>query len=170
MDCPSCAFALESQTLDGLTYHSCPLCHGVLVPTLASMQLWKKLEDADIAEPTEVIADAPQPTSCPKCESGLEAFGYMGSNLQVARCTPCRLLFVPGDRQAEARNLWRRQLGRAERRIERAAMQEIEMIIAQRAAVRTNRRVRSSQVASGRVSLEHEARRRELDRLDDKEG
>ncbi len=121
MNCPACGYGLEPQRLDQVAFHRCPLCQGLLVETLKSLQLFRALENAGIEEPTVADGAPEEAGPCPKCAGATETFAYMGGDPDLFRCSPCRLLFVPGARQLDARNAWRRQQGRHEKKLARKA-------------------------------------------------
>ena len=117
MNCPSCSWELEPRRSAEVEHHVCPLCAGLLVPTLKSMALFRAWENEDVEDPVGLPPDLPEATACPQCSGALEAFGYMGSQVATARCNACRLLWVPGTLRNPVRNLWRKAQGRAEKRL-----------------------------------------------------
>ena len=121
MRCPGCSFDLERRQHDQIEARWCSVCQGVLVDTLKSLQLFRALENEGIDEPVLAEGTPDKASDCPKCNGAMEAFGYMGGDTELYRCETCRLLFVPGPKQLPARNAWRRQQGKVERKLETKA-------------------------------------------------
>lgn len=142
MDCWSCTFPMNPRRIGEFDHFVCPACEAVVVGILASLPLWRAMEDARVQEPAAPAA-APTPEVCSCCGRPVEAFGYQFSEVVVYRCTPCRLLFVPGARQLEVRNIWRKANDREERKLVREARQADEAL-ASRAARRSGVGLRRS--------------------------
>ena len=117
MECPACSYDLTPQRFGEADCHTCALCGGLFVPTLKSLALFRGMEDADEPDPAPV-EDAPQATDCPQGHGPLEAFGYMGSSLMIARCNACTHVWIEGDKRLAVRNKWRRAQGRMDRLLE----------------------------------------------------
>lgn len=131
MDCWSCTFPMNPRRLDEVDHFVCPACDALVMNILSSLPLWRAMEEARLPEPS--APDAPPPESCARCRRPVEAFGYQFTDVTVYRCTPCRLLFVPGARQLDVRNIWRKANDREERKLVREA-REAEEALASRVA------------------------------------
>ena len=126
MRCPACRFDLEAARADAVDYHQCPVCAGILVATLKSLPLWRALEDAGIDDANPPSNTPSTGDDCPHCKIKMEPFGYMGTATTLFRCNDGRLLFVPGPLQQQARNVWRKQQGRIERRLKERGLEAEE--------------------------------------------
>jgi hypothetical protein len=117
MVCPACSSVMTARCFGAVDCHICDQCAGIFVPIMKSLALFRGMEDDDEPEPPP-MEGAPQATHCPKGHGPLEAFGYMGSSLMIARCNDCAHLWVAGDKRHPVRNKWRKAQGRIERLLE----------------------------------------------------
>ena len=117
MECPACSYDMTQRRFDDVDCQICDLCGGIFVATMKSLALFRGMEQADEPDP-QAIADAPQATDCPQGHGPLEAFGYMGSSLMLARCNACTHVWIPGAQRLPARTKWRKSQGRADRLLE----------------------------------------------------
>jgi len=119
---------MTARRFEAVDCHICELCGGIFVPTMKSLALFRGMEEADEPDPRPV-PDAPQASACPQGHGALEAFGYMGSSLMIARCNTCTHVWIPGEKRHPARNKWRKAQGRAERLLEERYEAERDLTI-----------------------------------------
>ena len=86
--------------MDGIPFHLCPSCDGVLVPHGRMIPLLEKLaapmeSEIDVDAHVESIPPPKAATPCPKCTQQMGVNGYMGTRMAyVAGCSKCGLAWL----------------------------------------------------------------------------
>lgn len=103
MDCCRCGTALQQGTYKSVPLRRCSGCEGLLVEVRHNVPLLEALSK-DVAAEIDVHSEIPPnpgaggAATCPSCGSGMERFGYMGTNkVFLDRCGRCLLLWVDGE-------------------------------------------------------------------------
>lgn len=106
MNCPKCKIEMKSGLFSDVPVHHCGQCDGKLLNQMKLMPFMRALaSEANI--PYQDIQLKPKTKeasyyACPKCDSQMEKFGYMGTNkVYIDNCFSCRLIWTDNEELTE---------------------------------------------------------------------
>lgn len=103
MRCPRCKTPLTRGTYAAVRVYRCDACSGIALQQRHILPVLEKLaiaayEEVSLNVPPPIARDTTATLTCPNCQSGMERYGYMGSNqLMIDRCPDCTLIWLDKD-------------------------------------------------------------------------